>query len=507
MSRKMLLSAVLALGGAVPALRAQPAPEGPPGPVPPVVETVAPVPLPAEGGPALPETAPADPSVLYPQLRPTGAAVPQPVPAAAPCVACGAERETLWTRPTLVGDWFGLRPRLQDRGVTFEGNLTQFAFGQGGGIYRPLPPALAAQGFGQGGVFEYTGRNDMAFTFDLEKFGGMPHGKLLVRSQQWFGDYGNVSLNTGAFPPAVFPASLPPVPNGQGVPYITDFVITQPLSKKWVVFAGKKNVIGAADQDDFAGGNGTMQFMNQALIANPAFLLGLPYSSFTTGFVSPREWGGFSAFVYDPQDRTKNFFAFDSLFSQGIIIGGEVKAKTNFFSLPGEHHVGGMWKHVELTNLRFAEPPPGVYPEPTVPGFPTVPNSYTIYYGFDQYFRVYSEDTNRGWGLFGRASISDGNPTPVQFFLSAGVGGYSPFRYRQGDKFGVGWYYTGTSDQFGPLPRALFGPRPGWGVELFYNAQLTPWMNLTPDFQIVKPEAGAIAKTSYLGGIRLNLKY
>ena len=167
MSRKMLLSACLTLMGAGPALRAQPAPEGPPGPVPPVVEAAAPVALPAEGGSALPGTAPADPSVLYPQIRPTGAAAPQPVPAAAPCVACGAERETLWTRPTLVGDWFGLRPRLQDRGVSFEGNLTQFAFGQGGGIYRPLPPALAAQGFGQGGVFEYTGRNDIAFTFDL----------------------------------------------------------------------------------------------------------------------------------------------------------------------------------------------------------------------------------------------------------------------------------------------------------------------------------------------------
>lgn len=51
--------------------------------------------------------------------------------------------------------------------------------------------------------------------------------------------------------------------------------------------------------------------------------------------------GGFSAFIYDPQDRTKNFFALDSLFSQGFIVGGEVKVKTNFFSLPGEQHIGG----------------------------------------------------------------------------------------------------------------------------------------------------------------------
>ncbi len=459
-------------------------------------------PLPPEP-PALPQlgSAPPDPSVLYPELRPAGTTQPAP-PASAP-VLCEERCETIWTRSTLTGDWGGLRPRLQERGVTFEGTLTQFGFGVGGGINAPRVPAA----LGRGDTFEYTGRGDYALTFDLEKFGGLPKGRLLVRAQHWFGRFGNVSLNTGAFPPAVFPAALPPVPNDQGVPFITDFVVTQPLSEKWVVFAGKKNVIGAADQDDFAGGNGTVQFVNQALIANPAFLLGLPYTSFTAGVVSPREWGGFSAFVYDPQDRTKDFFRVNDLFSQGVILGGEVKLKTNFFSLPGQQHVGGLYKRVDLTNLRFNEPPPGQFPITAVSGFATLPDSYTLYYGFDQYLRVYSEDSKRGWGLFGRASISDGNPTPVKYFVSGGVGGYSPFRHRQGDQFGVGVYYLGASREFGPLPRALFGPRDGWGVEMFYNLQLTPWMNLTPDFQIVKPEAGGIARTAYIGGFRLNLKF
>jgi len=497
MSRKMFLSACLTLFGVIPEVSGQQAVESPP-------------PSMASPGAAMPPgVAPAqgngqpDPTVLYPTIRPVAdSSAPGPVAGPGGCLTCDKPAENFWTRPTLTGDWGGLRPRLQDRGITFEGNLTQFGFGLDGGVNRRTLPAL-----GFGNTAAYTGRGDYTLTFDLEKFGGMPHGKLLVRAQHWFGQYGNVSLNTGAFPPAIFPAALPPAPNDQGVPFITDFFVTQPLSKKWVVFAGKKNVIGAADQDDFAGGNGTMQFMNQALVANPAFLLGLPYTSFTTGFVSPREWGGFSAFIYDPQDRTKNFFAVDSLFSQGIILGGEVKLKTNFFSLPGEQHVGGIWKHVELTDLRFNEPPPGVYPEPTVPGFPTLWDSYTIYGGFDQYLQVYSEDTKRGWGLFGRYSISDGNPTPIRYFLSAGIGGYSPFRHRQGDKFGVGWFYTGVSREFGPLPRALVGPRDGYGVELFYNAQITPWMNLTPDFQIVKPEGGGIATTSYIGGIRLNFKF
>jgi porin len=220
--------------------------------------------------------------------------------------------------------------------------------------------------------------------FDLEKFGGLPKGRLLVGAQQWYGEYGNVSFHTGSIPPAVFPAALPTAPDNPGVPYLTDFVFTQPLSEKLVVFAGKKNVLGLADQDEFAGGNGTHQFLNQALIANPAFLLGLPYTSFTAGVALPRKWGVMSAFVYDPQDRTRDFFRLGDLFSQGVIVGGEIKVKSNFFDRPGEQHFGAMWKHVDLTDLRFNEPPPGVYPEPVVPGFPTLDDSYTLYGGFDQ---------------------------------------------------------------------------------------------------------------------------
>jgi len=390
---------------------------------------------------------------------------------------------------------------LQQNGITFMGRSTHFAFGVDGGINASPVPALEP-----GNVFEYTGRGEYDFIFDLEKFGGMPKGKLLVRAEHWYGDYGNVSLNTGAFPPAVFPAAIPPVPNDPGVPYISNFVITQPLSEKLVVFAGKKDVLGAADQDEFAGGDGTDQFVNQALIANPAFLLGLPYTSFTVGAAMPREWGMMSCFVYDPQDRTRDFMRFEDLFSQGVIVGGEIKFNTNFFDRKGDIHVGGMWKHVELTDLTFAEPPPGVYPEPTVPGFPTLSDSYTIYTGFDQYLVQFRGKEKRGYGLFGRASISDGNPTPIRYFLSTGIGGFSPFNQKRGDTFGVGWYYVGASNEFGIPPQILFGPRDGTGVEAYYNFQVTPMINITPDVQYIHPEASAIADDAFVYGLRMNIK-
>ena len=417
------------------------------------------------------------------------------------CVAStGGEADCLWTRPTMTGDWLGYRTCLQQSGVTFAGRVTQFAFGLDGGINTPVPAPL-----GQGDTFKYTGRGEYDLIFDLEKFGGLPHGSLLVRAEHWYGEYGNVSLRTGALAPAVFPAALPPRPNDPGVPYITNFVVTQPLSEELVVFMGKKDVLGAADQDIFAGGDGTSQFVNQVFIANPAFLLALPYTGFTAGVVMPREWGRMSTFVYDPKDRTADFFNVDDLFAQGVIVGGEVGVNTNLMSLPGEHHVGAMWKHVDMTDLSFAEPPPSEYPEPTLPGFPTLPDSYTIYYGFDQFIQLYSDQPQRGWGLFGRASISDGNPTPLRYFLSAGVGGNSQLRCGHDDNWGIGWYYVGASNEFGPLPRAIFDPQDGSGVEVFYNFQVTPWLNVTPDVQFISPGNRAIADDAFIYGLRVNM--
>jgi porin len=411
----------------------------------------------------------------------------------------------------MTGDWCGLRSCLQESGVTFAGRVTQFGFGVSGGIDSPLVAVFPP--LGQGDTFAYTGRGEYDLVFDLEKFGGLPFGQLLVRAEHWFGQYGNVSLNTGALTPAVFPAFLPTAPDNPGVPYITNFLVTQPLSENLVVFGGKKDVLGAADQTIFAGGDGTSQFVNQAFVANPAFLLALPYTGFTMGVVSPQSWGAVSMFVYDPKNRTKDFFNLDDLFDAGIIVGGEVKLNTNFFDLPGEQHVGGIWKHVELTDLQFAEPPPGDYPYEPVPGFATLSDSYTIYYGFDQYFKTYSGERPgmgpnkdpRGWGMFGRASISDGNPTPIRYFLSLGIGGNSPLGDHN-DNWGLAWYYVGASNEFGPLPRLLLDPQDGTGVEAFYNFQVTPWLNVTPDVQYIRPGNRAISNDAFVYGLRLSMR-
>ena len=125
-----------------------------------------------------------------------------------------------WTRPTATGDWCGVRPCLQESGVSFRGTATQFAFGVEGGINNlAVPPPL-----GQGDTFKYTGRGEYDLIVDLEKVLRLPRGQLLIGMQHWWGQFGNVSFNTGALVPAVLSAIAPPTPNNPGQLFLTEFL-------------------------------------------------------------------------------------------------------------------------------------------------------------------------------------------------------------------------------------------------------------------------------------------
>lgn len=104
-------------------------------------------------------------------------------------------------------------------------------------------------------------------------------------------------------------------------------------------------------------------------------------------------------------------------------------------------------------------------------------------------------------------SLSDGNPAPIRYFLSAGIGGDSAIRADKNDKWGIDWYYVGASDQFGATPQFLFGPRDGTGVGLFYKVPVTRFLNVTPDIKFIRPEASAPDDKTFVYGLRANLSW
>ena len=53
---------------------------------------------------------------------------------------------------------------------------------------------------------------------------------------------------------------------------------------------------------------------------------------------------------------------------------------------------------------------------------------------------------------------------------------------------GAAVWYNGLSGDFKDLVSPVDDLRDLWGVELYYNVEITPWFHVTPDLQILQNE-------------------
>jgi porin len=322
-----------------------------------------------------------------------------------------------------------------------------------------------------------------------------------LRAEHRFGE--DINASTGALMPASILMSLP-VYDGNDL-VLSELVFTQFFSENFAVFAGKAAAI-EGDPNWFAAGRGREQFSNLALVANPVPLNAVPYATLTAGCVWTADplFNQYVQFlVRNPTDTTTTS-GFEELFAEGVTLAAEARLHTHFFGKSGHQLFGGVWTNRQFNALgqdpRILFPPLGIPIEPKT-------GSWTLHYNFDQYLVVDPRAPNQGWGLFGRAGLSDGNPNPLRWFLSAGVGGTSPIAGRQQDSFGVGWYYIGLSDELGPIADLLLAPRDETGVELYYKAVVTPWCELTADVQVIEPAIRRGATTAVVAGLRANIEF
>ncbi len=132
--------------------------------------------------------------------------------------------------------------------------------------------------------------------------------------------------------------------------------------------------------------------------------------------------------------------------------------------------------------------------------------SWCLAYNFDQAVYVSPDDPQRKWGVFGNLGIADNNPSPIRWFASTGISGASPIASRNRDTFGIGYFYLGVSSELKNLAPALLPLGDEHGVELYYNMQVTPWCQITPDLQVISPFRDR-ADTSLLVGLRAKIDF
>ncbi len=358
------------------------------------------------------------------------------------------------------------------------------------------------QGVTSGGIeqaFQYGGRNDYFLNVNGEKAGLWKGFFTTLHAETRYGE--SVNSLTGGLMPANLMLTVPE-PVGSTTA-LTGVKFTQFLSESTMVYAGKINTA-----DDFkqplTGAGPLNGFQNTALTFNPVYARTIPYSTFGAGFAHLENMEPvFAAAVFDT-NNTPTVTGFDTFFDNGATVFALLNLPTNFFGKPGHQGISGTYStgtYTDISPTSYFDPGQGLVIASTPQS-----GSWCLTYLFDQAIYVSPINPHRKWGVFGNLGIADNNPSPINWFASAGISGSSPLEHRKADTFGIGYFYVGVSDPLKDLALVLLPMKDESGVELYYNVQATPWCQITPDIQVMDPFLTR-ADSSLLFGLRAKIDF
>jgi porin len=380
----------------------------------------------------------------------------------------------------LLGDGFGVRPALEEQGLSVYVSSTQFEQG------------VAAGGSRQ--AFRWGGKFDMLVHLDSAGLGLWEGGTLDLFAESRLGQ--SVDGFAGVYSPTNL-AMFFPVPN-QDITAITGLKFTQAITERSGIFFGKLNALNG-DRERFLKYPLTSRFWNAAFNFNLA-LDRYPYSTPGAGFYAYLDPGPALAFLVLNSYNAPRTSGLQNFAGNGVFLYAQAKQATEFFGLPGQQVLAGLYGTGSFTDLSpasFIELPSGAAAAPLKTG------TWTLLWNIEQRLLVDADDPERGLGLYVQTGLGDGNPNPVRWFVSVALCGNSSLPGRSGDTFGVGVYDLGLSTQAKDLVPGL---RDEYGVELFYNFRIAPGCHLTPDLQVIHPGLAPV-DTALLLGVRLKVDF
>lgn len=383
----------------------------------------------------------------------------------------------------ISGDWLGLRPRLDERGIAFEGDVTQFY-----------------QGVAHGGVreaFNYAGHGDYVVKFDFEKLMDLNGWSLLTRAEHRWGQ--GVGRDAGVLLPPALHAVTPSLESEDVI--ITNFLFTNVVNDNVTTFFGKLDTLDG-DRNPLASGRGKRGFMNTSLLLPVGGLPTVPLATLGGGavfFVDGLPLG--QIMVLNATDTVETS-GFEELFAEGAVLLGSVNAPLPIGGKTGVHTFSYGWSSRDFVALNQD-------PRILLPSVPLAEtsDSWIAWWSGAQYLQEDPNTPLKGWGLFGRAGAADPEVNPIALFFNAGIGGNSPLAGRDRDLFGIGWFYNRFSDRLGPIATTALDLQDySTGIETYYNFAATNSLWITPDLQVLEPGSNR-ANTALLAGLRVELDF
>lgn len=345
----------------------------------------------------------------------------------------------------------------------------------------------------RGGVSRYGGKADGFFKITPEKLGLLPGFHLDVQYEHYFG------LDVNRLDDALLPVNTAQAYlRAGGYHSALSITGTQKISDNLSVSVGKFNLMTLASRTPLIGGGGLNTFMNRAF-ALPS--TGVSYTSATGGagdrvvLSSPYSLGGmveyntdrvfFDLFLTDPRSA-QNPRVIQRPFEEGVAIGGGLGFRTSVSSLNGTHMFRAAYSNSTGINLENISDFTGRLNSINSVG--TKKGYWFSSYYFTQNLFQSAADPEKAWGIFGLYTLSDGNPTPIRWSMLLGLAGNNLLENRQDDRWGIGFFHFGVSQQLLTSLQQLNDPRQSeGGIEAFYNLALNKWSYLSADVQIIEP--------------------
>lgn len=303
--------------------------------------------------------------------------------------------------------------------------------------------------------------------------------------------------------------SLLPVNVALGFPRLggqdaeTSVVVTQVVNDRLTLSAGKFNMLDAAARTPLLGGGGINTFTHVGLAApisgvTPPYLLGAMGTLRMDDVIA-------TLMIYDPRNAQDSNVISDP-FDDGVTASLSLTFPVMLGGHPGFQGVRGVYstqRGLDLNDIPQLALPPEAE---AVVGEKS--RYWYLAYSFQQYLFQHGANPGKGWGVFGQAAISDGNPNTVESSLFLGVGGDSPLEGRLDDRWGVGYFRYNLSDKLldGLQALGIDNLREEQGVEAFYNFAVYEQLRVTATVNYIIP-GNSDRDDALFFGVRTQLKF
>lgn len=372
--------------------------------------------------------------------------------------------------------------QMADCGVIYAPGLTQFY-----------------QGVASGGVaqdFEYGGKVDQFLILDAGKLGLWDGMTMTLHAETRFGD--DVNQDAVVFAP-VNTAMLYPK-SGEHDTAITNLSFAQAISDDVQLTFGKTNFIDFLQLLYPQTGRGVDGFMNASLLLPVSMARVAPLSMMNVGALKMhgKQVQGLIV-VYD----TKNVATtsgLDDLFDNGANIFGYWRFFTERNGLPGSHGFGGIWSTGEF--VAFDPTSFVIIPDEGLVATPQG-GAYTLAYIYEQTLWMDCCNPKRNVAVLSQWGIADEATSPIGWSANISLQATGFNDARPHDRFGMGYFHTGISNDLKNLFSGVLPLQDVDGVEIFYSTAIAKGMHLTGDLQVIEPAVAGL-DTAVVAGLRLS---